>query len=352
MRIAFYCPMTVLGEGPPSGDKLIARQIKEGLEALGHDVVVASTLNSWSRNPEDLAAMKEDAAREVARLGAESFNAWFTYHVYYKAPDLVGPWIARGRGIPYYIAEASLAPKRAEGPWAEHYALALEAIDVADRLFCVSPRDVDALMETGFAGKMTDLFPHVDAKAWSRPRNEQADGPVRLVTTAMMREGDKLDSYLLIAAALQKLDLDWRLKVFGDGPAREAVEKAFAAHGDKVTFAGAADPFTLAGAYAEADLFIWPGIGEGLGVAYLEAQAAGLPVIACNGPGPQGALDDNVARLTQATPDAYAWAIRDLARDAVRRATMAKAAKRRAQSKFSRERFLMTLKSVIGSAPS
>lgn len=348
MKIAFYAPMNAPDEGPPSGDRLIAQQVIEGLEKLGHEVEIATRLKTWSKDPEALEELKTQASTEVARLHGADFDAWLTYHVYYKAPDLIGPWIARARGIPYYIVEGSLAPRRAEGPWAEHYALTEEALNVAERIFCISPRDHPALQEAGFAPKLADLDPFIDARAWTRPRKEQAGGPLRLVTTAMMREGDKLESYQLIAAALVKLDMDWQLTIHGDGPAREKVEKAFTRLKEKVTFAGLTDPFALAEAYANADIFVWPGIGEGLGINYLEAQAAGLPVIACNGPGPQGALDDLTARLTQKTPDAYAWAIRDLGGSAARRETMSKAARRRASTKFSRERFLMALRAGIG----
>ena len=35
--------------------------------------------------------------------------------------------------------------------------------------------------------------------------------------------------------------------------------------------------------YRSADIFAFPGIEEGLGMVYLEGQAAGLPVVACQG---------------------------------------------------------------------
>ena len=37
--------------------------------------------------------------------------------------------------------------------------------------------------------------------------------------------------------------------------------------------------------YSAADLFAFPGIGESLGMVYLEAQACGLPVVALDSPG-------------------------------------------------------------------
>jgi glycosyltransferase involved in cell wall biosynthesis len=347
MKIAFYAPMNAPDDGPPSGDRLIAQQLIKGLGDLGHEVEIASRLKTWASSPEALADLHESAAMDVARLHAAPFDAWFTYHVYYKSPDLIGPWVARARGIPYFIAEASLSPKRAEGPWAEHHTAAREAMAVAARIFCVSQRDRPALEEAGLANKLVDLPPWVDASAWTRPRPEPGDGPIRLVTTAMMREGDKLESYQLIAKSLPHLPCDWRLTIFGDGPAREKVEKLFKKHEGQVTFAGAVDPFTLAGAYDEADLFIWPGIGEGLGMAYLEAQAVGLPCVACNGPGPQDAMDDASARFTQDTPAAFAWAITDLAQSAARRETMSKAARRLVATRFSKERYLHTLRATI-----
>ena len=41
---------------------------------------------------------------------------WLTYHLYYKAPDWLGPAVRAALGIPYVVAEASVAPKRAGGP--------------------------------------------------------------------------------------------------------------------------------------------------------------------------------------------------------------------------------------------
>lgn len=345
MRIAFYAPMNAPDDGPPSGDRRIAAQLIEGLEALGHEVTLASRLKSWSRDPGALADLKEAASGEVARLLAAqegSFDAWFTYHAYYKAPDLIGPWIVRARGLPYFIAEGSLAPSKKEGPWAEHYALTREALSHARGIFCASTRD-RPILEGENMGPLYDLPPFVEAKDW-RSTAPREGGPVKLVTAAMMREGDKLASYRLIAESLPQIEEEWTYEIFGDGPARAEVESLFANFGDRVRFRGLGDAATMRAAYAESDLFLWPGIGEGFGMVYLEAQAAGLPVIACNGPGPAAALFDATARQTQADAGAYSWAIQDLARNKTRREEMAKAGPRHVTAHFGRDRFVRVLK--------
>ena len=60
-------------------------------------------------------------------------DLWFTYHLYYKAPDLVGPLVAGALGIPYAVAEASVAHKRAGKPLSE------EQIDAFGRHWRRSP---------------------------------------------------------------------------------------------------------------------------------------------------------------------------------------------------------------------
>lgn len=79
------------------------------------------------------------------------------------------------------------------------------------------------------------------------------------------------------------LQRDWRLLLVGDGAARGAIKAAAAAH-------GAADRLLLAGVqadtapfYSAMDLFALPSVFEGLGIAAVEAQAAGLPCVVSGG---------------------------------------------------------------------
>jgi glycosyltransferase involved in cell wall biosynthesis len=102
-----------------------------------------------------------------------------------------------------------------------------------------------------------------------------------LLAVGMMRPGDKLASYRVLAQALAACtDRPWTLLVAGDGPARPAVEAAFGPLGWRTRLLGACAPARLAALCAAADLFVWPAINEAWGMALLEAQAAGLPAIA------------------------------------------------------------------------
>jgi glycosyltransferase involved in cell wall biosynthesis len=144
-----------------------------------------------------------------------------------------------------------------------------------------------------------------------------------------MRPGDKLASYRLLGAALVRLlDLPWSLEIVGDGPARGEVEQALAPLGPRVMYRGTLDLTAIADALASADLYVWPAINEAFGMALLEAQASGLPVIA----GASGGIGDIVVPGVTGllTPpgnlEAFTAAVRRLITDAAARAAMGLAA--------------------------
>ena len=151
--LAFYAPMKPPDHPVPSGDREIARLLLRLLPAAGFRPEVASRLVSYDKAG-DAAAQERiagDASAEVARLvdlyGKSPARPalWFTYHVYYKAPDLIGPKVARALAIPYVIAEGSRAGKRRQGPWARWNQQAEEALDEADLIFVCNRADMPAL---------------------------------------------------------------------------------------------------------------------------------------------------------------------------------------------------------------
>jgi glycosyltransferase involved in cell wall biosynthesis len=106
--------------------------------------------------------------------------------------------------------------------------------------------------------------------------------------------GGRLIPYKRIDLAVQACtELSLKLLVYGEGRDRAALEKIA---GPTVTFLGRIAWDELARLYAGARAFIFPGL-EDFGIAPLEAQAAGRPVIAYRG---GGALDTVQPGLTGA----------------------------------------------------
>jgi len=351
MRVAFYAPMKPPDDPVPSGDRTMARLMTAALRQAGHTVSLESRFRSRdgagdpARQARLAALGGKMAARLVRRLRPRPPEAWFTYHVYHKAPDWIGPAVCRALRIPYVVAEASVAGKRADGPWATGYAGAAAAIRAADAVIGLNSRDRPGVVRlTGRDDRVhhirpfTDIAPYAAAAA-QRDRHRAAlaarhglasDRPW-LLAVAMMRPGDKLDSYRVLAAALAGLGgAPWQLLVVGDGPARPAVEALLAPLGpDRVRWAGLQPADGLAACYAAADVLVWPAVREAYGLAILEAQAAGLPVVAGDAGGVPDIVRDGITGRLAAEGDAaaFAAAVGDMlylpaARTAMRRAAL------------------------------
>ncbi len=100
-------------------------------------------------------------------------------------------------------------------------------------------RDRPGLEAAGHGAKMVHLPAFLDAGP--APPARPACDPPRLLTVAMMRPGDKLESYRRLAAGLAQLAGDWRLEVIGDGEAKGEVRALLAPFGDRVAFRGRVD---------------------------------------------------------------------------------------------------------------
>ena len=290
MTIAFYAPLKSPKHPVPSGDRAMARAILAALEYGGFAVSLVSELRIYDTSGDvgEQARLASAAKLEVARLlsdpAASLWRAWVTYHNYYKAPDLIGPAVCDALGIPYFQVESTRARKRLSGPWAEFAHAAEAASDAAHTIFYVTQRDAETLRRDAPDGQTLIHLPPFLARAAMPPESART-GP--MLSVGMMRPGDKLASYRLIADTLAHLPqgLDWALEIAGDGPVRAEVADIMSSFGKRVTLLGALDAAPLEKAYARASLFFWPGVNEAFGLVYLEAQAAGLPVVTQDRPG-------------------------------------------------------------------
>jgi glycosyltransferase involved in cell wall biosynthesis len=277
-----------------SGDRQMARALMLALAQNGHEIKLASRLQTFSATPQaaTLSAFEDKADAERQLILTEWNRSrwrpdlWFSYHNYFKAPDLIGPSIARFLGIPYFLAEASHAAKRSSDTWKNWQAKAEDGIRLASRHFCFSRPDYLGLERfLDNPSQLVPLPPFIDVSPYPQlPPPRTMREPIELITVAMMRGGVKLDSYRFLAKALAQLvDVQWRLTIVGDGPQRSQVEMALSSLPvQRLRFLGTLDAPDVPRALIESDLYVWPGFGEAYGVAYLEAQACGLPVVALN----------------------------------------------------------------------
>ncbi len=323
MRIAFYAPMKPPTHPVPSGDRRMAGLLIQALRRAGHEVSLASPLRSYDRtgDAQRQARIRRIAARVTQRYLTRRHrpDLWFTYHVYHKAPDWIGPAVADRLSIPYVVADPIVSPSQAGGPWALGHEASATAIAKADRLIAFDPIDIPAVDRLRKRdGSITPLPPFLDpppARS-SKPTLRAALAAAQdldpdipwLATVAMMRRDVKRDSYRLLAGALGQLrSKNWTLLIAGDGPARDEIEPLMHAAG-RVVFLGHVADSAIADLYHAADLAVWPALKEGYAMALVEAQACGLPVVAGYRPGIAQVVEDGRTGLLTPEGDEAAFA--------------------------------------------
>lgn len=296
MKIAFYAPFKPLDHENPSGDRAIARGIVEFLEARGHAICIQSTLRArWIYfKPWLWVLWARDFICCLKKLHKEPPDVWLTYHSYYKAPDLLGPWICRILGIKYVIFQGIYSTKRKRRlKTLPGFYLNTAALIRADHVFSnklsdlknlkrILPNDCLSYIKPGIkpeAFKKEERFGRKQRKKWGISNA----CPV-ILTAGMFRDDVKTQglSWLIrCCAQLVKLDCKFHLVIAGTGK-METQLKALAERQmpGQVIFAGKIARKKMDQFYSSGDVFAFPGIRESLGMVYLEAQSCGLPVVA------------------------------------------------------------------------
>ena len=316
----------------PSGDRLMGRLLFAVLQEIAGEanVSLASEFRSYSGMPDNL-KLKENRS-EAHKVADATFgrwqqrgwlpDVWFSYHPYYKSPDWLGP-IAKARfGCPIVTAEASFSSKRAEDEWSEWHHEHAHGLAQADCHLYMKDRDRAGLLALpAHEEQLVHLPPFIDIRPFTAVSagDRTRTAPIRLITVAMMRKDVKLKSYQFLAEALLGLqDLDWTLDIVGDGAAHRDVQAAFTNElSSRIHWHGQVAPEKIPVVLANADVFVWPGFGEAYGLAYLEAQACGLPVVAQNCAGvPEVVIQGQTGLLTrEGELGAYQSALRRIISD-------------------------------------
>ena len=173
------------------------------------------------------------------------------------------------------------------------------------------------------------------------------DGQILLLTVGRLQRRKGHDLVLEALKRWGEAARRIRYVIVGDGEERQRLEQMVRDFdlGSVVVFAGKAPSSTLPQYYGAADLFIHPNRVEGadfegFGIVFLEAAAAGLPVIAGRSGGvPEAVLDQVTGLLVSGTDsEELQRAMTDLISNPARRREMGEAGRARVLAEFTWQR--------------
>lgn len=295
MKIAYYMPFKTLGHQNPSGDLIIGTEIFDHLQQKGNIIGIVSKLRArWIYyNPVTLIKLFFEKRSVVKNLQSPSPDIWLTYHSYYKAPDLLGPYCCRKLTIPYVIFQGIYSTKRRKKlTTLIGFTLNKKSLQSADHIFTNKRRDLKNLSRIIPPEKLTYIAPGIQPQDFKfsdkeRKKNHMlwaCENDTVIMTAAMMRPGVKTEGISRVIQSCSKLlekGHQIRLIIAGDGECRDQLEQqANRQLPGRAVFLGKIQRKKLYKYYSSSDIFAFPGIQESLGMVYLEAQSCNLPVVA------------------------------------------------------------------------
>ena len=270
-------------------------------------------------------------------------------HAHWWVPGGISAWLTRRpyvltlHGMDVVVLESSAAARLLAGRILRG-AAAITAVssDLADRIAGATGVD---------RARITVQPMPIDTSRFTRT----SAGGAGVVTVGRMTDRKRVDVLLHALALLRDEGRKLPLTIIGDGTERarlEALTDELRLR-DQVRFTGALPPDAIPEAMGDADVFAFPALGEGFGLAAAEALLLGIPVVAANDGGgvrdivpPRGA-----GRLIDVNPRALADALRDVVDDPAARRLAAEAGnalRRRLDSAGAAEQFEALYRSVAG----
>ena len=338
LRIAFLNSWpTASHEG--SGTAVAIHQLGEGLRRLGHQVETLTPHGGASISLEARVCFNLVLDRWLAESGPFDLVVGFDMDGFATDRSVLPPFVLCVKGVAADEARFAGGSEgralQARARLERHNALKSHRVvvpsrysaEVVRRLYRVPPARIQVVPEA------------VDPGPWDRLRQNPPLRPQRPTILSVARQYRRKDTCsLLRAVALLRTQIpDLHLRVIGGGPElprlrRLAGELELQAH---VTFEGPVpDDATVRNAYLQAHVFCLPSLQEGFGIVFVEAMAAGLPVVAVRaGAVPEVVPHGRVGTLTApGDPEALSQALLELLQDPELRRQFGEAGRRRARS--------------------
>ena len=275
MKIAFAIPGDIT---TPTGGYNYDRRILAGLRAMGHDVSHLALGDGFPDPGED------DVLRAIAALAEAEADVLLVDGLAFGALPLEGlrrvatPMVAL---VHHPLAlETGLSEEAAE----RHRRIEAAALTAAAGVIVTSPTTRDTLLaDYGVpAEAVTVAVPGLDPQ-WNQRRAEITPPLIVSVGSIISRKGH--DS--LLYALREIKDIPWRAVIVGskawDAPLVAQLERIADPIADRIELPGALSEDDIRSLYAKASVFTLATRYEGFGMVFLEAMAAGLPVVATRG---------------------------------------------------------------------
>jgi glycosyltransferase involved in cell wall biosynthesis len=351
------------------GAESYARAVATGLAALGHQVVVATDGARADGPPtdhgvaverlRDYRALLEDPTKlpweqMVFGLVGELADVVARHGV----PDLVfanshdaavfGSLVAQSHRVPLVVCYHEQDPE--QGPLGPgRAALAYATLPIAAWL-AGSEFYRDKALASGSRPEATHLIYHgVDTARFATAGPRRPDGRLVLLLSARIAPRKQQDLMIRVLARLVSQGIDARLVLAGRAHSSQLgylegllAEVERLGLTERVDIRQDLSHDDMPAVYADCDVVVQPSRTEGLGLAALEAMAAGRPVVVSDTVGLREVVVDGVSGRLVAPDDEQGWAdvLAELFRDPEARAGLAAEAEKRAATVFDVSRMI------------
>ncbi|NMA61190.1 MAG: glycosyltransferase family 4 protein [Firmicutes bacterium] len=207
-------------------------------------------------------------------------------HGHFTGSAYIALKLSERTGVPLVVTEHS---SKINEPNIEPglFQRAREAYSKAKAVIAVSPTLAKRIDE--HFGIQAIYIPNiVDVDIFKHKRKNGVSDNFGIISTGNLIKTKRMDLTIAAFAQTFKTDPTATLTIFGDGPERRGLEQQISGLGmsDRIRLAGLRPRWEIADALSNSHCFVLASQTETFGVAYIEALASGVPVIAtrCGGP--------------------------------------------------------------------